>query len=194
MPQCEYDRGQAWTLLTEYVKDEGLLRHCITVEAVMRHFATLFEDGESEKWGIAGLLHDIDYERFPNEHCAHTRPILEPLGYPEEIIRAIESHGFELVNDIEPKTHLEKSLYAVDELSGLIYAVALLRPSRSLDDLTVKSVKKKWKQNSFAAGCNRDVILKGTQMLNLTLEDVTAHTIEGMRPIEVEIGLARLSR
>lgn len=184
-------RERAWKLLQEHVKDDGLLRHCVTVEAAMRYFSTLFPGEDQEKWGVVGLLHDIDYEQFPDEHCAHTRPILEPAGYPEEVIRAIESHGFGLVNEIEPKTDLEKSLYTVDELSGLIYAVALLRPSKSLDDLTVKSVKKKWKQNGFAAGCNREVILKGVQMLGMSLEDVIAHTIEGMRPVEVAIGLAQ---
>lgn len=183
------DREAAFQLLQEYVKGESLLKHCITVEAVMRHFAELFHEEDVEKWTIIGLLHDIDFEKYPDQHCHKTRGILEPRHWPEEYIRAIESHGYKLVNDVEPVATMEKVLYTVDELTGLIAATAILRPSQSLLDLTVKSVKKKWKQKSFAVGVNREVIECGVEMLGMPLEDVIKETIEGMKPIAAEIGL-----
>lgn len=191
MPETKRDREAALHLLGEYVQGETLLRHCLTVEAVMRHFAPLFGE-DPGKWGLTGLLHDIDFERWPERHCAMARRILEPQGWPEEIIRAIESHGYGICSDVKPETDMEKTLYTVDELSGLIYAAALPRPSRSLDDMQVKSVRKKWKQKSFASGCNREVIEKGVEMMGWDLSRVIAETIAGMRPIEEELGLERL--
>lgn len=188
MSEFKVDRTAAWLLLNEYVKSESLIRHAITVEAVMRHFASLFNE-EAEEWGIIGLLHDIDFEMYPEEHCYKTRSILEPRQWPESYIRAIESHGYKLVNEVEPITKQEKVLYTIDELTGLIAATALLRPSKSLFDLTVKSVKKKWKQKSFAEGVNRDVIENGAQMLNLDLDYVIEQTIKGMQQVAAEIGL-----
>ncbi|WP_425806251.1 hydrolase [Desulfitobacterium sp. Sab5] len=188
MPENELDRTVAWQLLNEYVKSESLIRHAITVEAVMRHFASLF-NGDIEEWGIIGLLHDIDFEMYPEEHCHKTRAILEPRHWPESYIRAIESHGYKLVNEVEPITRQEKVLYTIDELTGLIAATALLRPSKSLFDLTVKSVKKKWKQKSFAEGVNREVIANGAQMLELDLDSVIEQTIKGMQTVAAKIGL-----
>lgn len=188
MPDYAKDRSAAWQLLNEYVKSETLLRHAITVEAVMRHFAGLYQE-DVEKWGIIGLLHDIDFEMYPEQHCHKTREILEPRGLPETCIRAIESHGYKLVNEVEPLDDVEKVLYTIDELTGLISATALLRPSRSLFDLNVKSVKKKWKQKSFAEGVNRDVIEDGAIRLNRSLDEVIEETIRGMRTVAAEIGL-----
>lgn len=184
-----HDREAAVQLLQEYVKGESLLRHSLTVEAVMRHFARLFQETDVEKWGIIGLLHDIDFEQYPEQHCFKTREILAPRHWPEEYIRAIESHGYKLVNDVQPVTDLEKVLYTADELTGLIAATAIVRPSKSLFDLTVKSVKKKWKEKSFAVGVKREVIEDGVKMLDLPLDDVIKETIEGMKPIAAEIGL-----
>lgn len=191
MSEHTLDREAAWNLLNEYVHGETLLRHCLTVEAVMRHFAPLFGE-DPEKWGLTGLLHDIDFERWPERHCEMARQILEPAGWPEEIIRAVETHGYGICTDKKPETDVEKTLYTVDELSGLVYAAALPRPSRSLDDMEVKSVKKKWKQKSFAAGCNREVIERGVEMMGWDLGRVIEETIAGMRPVEEELGLERL--
>lgn len=181
-------REQAMDILKENVKGESLIRHCVTVEAVMRHFAALYNE-DPEKWGVIGLLHDVDFEKFPEQHCRKSREILAPKGVPDDIIHAVESHGYKLVNDVCPNTNAEKVLYTVDELTGLIYAAAILRPSRSILDLEVKSVKKKWKQKSFAANINRDVILDGVQMLDKPLEYIIGQTIEGMRTVADEIGL-----
>src|SRR4030043_661534 len=135
------DRDFAFTILKKYTKNESLIKHAIIIEAVMRYFAKLFGENELEKWGIIGLLHDIDYERYPDKHCLMVREILSPYGFPEEYLRAIESHGYKLVTDVEPMEKLEKVLYATDELTGLIAATALLRPSKSIIDLKVCSVK-----------------------------------------------------
>ncbi|CUH95226.1 hypothetical protein P22_1296 [Propionispora sp. 2/2-37] len=188
MENKQYDREAALALLRKYVKSESLLKHALTVEAVMRHFAALYHE-EQDKWGLIGLLHDIDFEMYPEQHCFKTRSILAAENWPEEYIRAIESHGYKLVNDVEPITNLEKVLYTVDELTGLIAATALLRPSKSILDLSVKSVKKKWKQSSFAAGVNRSVIEDGAAMLGMSLDDVIAETIRGMQKVADEIGL-----
>ena len=188
MPDYEHDREAAWQLLGEYVKSETLLRHAITVEAVMRHFASLFNE-DAVRWGVIGLLHDIDFEMYPDQHCHKTREILEPKQLPEAFIRAIESHGYKLVNEVEPLENVEKVLYTIDELTGLISATALLRPSKSLFDLTVKSVKKKWKQKSFAEGVSREVIEDGAERLKMDLDYVIEQTIKGMQKVAAEIGL-----
>ncbi|AFK85056.1 MULTISPECIES: HDIG domain-containing metalloprotein [Thermoanaerobacterium] len=188
MENALINRDEAYRLLKEYNKSESLITHALAVEAVMRHFAKLFGEDE-EKWGIIGLLHDLDYEMYPNEHCKKVREILKERGWPEEYIHAIESHGWKLCSDVEPVHKMEKVLYTIDELTGLITATALMRPSKSILDLEVKSVKKKWKQKSFAAGVNRDVIEEGAKMLNMDLDKVIEETIIGMRSVADEIGL-----
>lgn len=183
------NREEAFALLTKYNQSESLIKHALTVEGVMRHFAGLYPDEDEEVWGIVGLVHDLDYEKFPEQHCYKTREILEEEHWPEEYIRAVESHGWELVNDVKPVSPMEKVLYTIDELSGLITATALLRPSKSILDTEVKSVKKKWKQKSFAAGVNREVIEKGVALLGLDLDRVIEESILGMRDVAAEIGL-----
>lgn len=181
-------RESALQILNENIKGESLLRHSITVEAVMRHFAKLY-GADEEEWGVIGLLHDIDFEKYPEQHCHKTREILTPYGIPDNIIRAIESHGYKIVNDVKPETDAEKVLYTIDELTGLISAAAILRPSKSLFDLETKSVKKKWKQKSFAANVNREVIAEGAEMLGKPIDYIIEQTIEGMKAVADEIGL-----
>ncbi|NLZ92892.1 MAG: HDIG domain-containing protein [Firmicutes bacterium] len=181
-------REEAYALLTEYNKSDSLIKHALTVEAVMRHFAELFGE-DPEKWGIIGLVHDLDYEMYPEEHCKKTQEILTEKNWPEDYIRAIVSHGWKLCTDVEPVEKMEKVLYATDELTGLIAATALMRPSKSILDTTVKSVKKKWKQKSFAAGVNREVIEEGVQMLGMELEQVMAETLTAMQKVADNIGL-----
>ncbi len=181
-------RDEAWALLCEHVKGETLRVHCLAVEAVMRHAARSRGEDE-EAWGAIGLLHDVDYERHPGEHLKHAPEILRAAGWTEEWIRAVLSHGWGICTDTEPATALEKTLYAVDELTGLVAAAALVRPSKSVMDLPVKSVMKKWKDKAFAAGVNRSVIEKGAAMLGVPLERLVADTIDGMRTAAAEIGL-----
>lgn len=183
------DRDFAFTILKKYTKNESLIKHALTIEAVMRYFAKLFGENELEKWGIIGLLHDIDYERYPDKHCLMVREILSPYGFPEEYLRAIESHGYEVINDVEPVQTMEKVLYATDELTGLIAATVVLRPGKSIMDLKVSSVKKKWKQKSFASGVNRHVIEEGARMLEMELDILIENTIKGMQIVAEEIGL-----
>ncbi len=181
-------REEAFNLLKKYNQDESLIRHALAVEAVMRHFAGLFGE-DVEKWGIIGLIHDLDYERYPEEHCIKVRELLEAEGWPEEYIHAVQSHGWGICTDVEPVHRMEKVLYAIDELTGLIAAAALVRPSKSVLDLEVKSVKKKWKDKSFAAGVNREIIQKGVELLGMELNQVIQETINGMRQVAEEIGL-----
>jgi len=179
---------EALSLLKEFNKSESLLKHAYSVEGVMRYMARKKgEDGE--KWGIIGLMHDLDYERFPEQHCEKSREILKERGWPEEYIRAIVSHGWGICSNVEPQTGMEKTLYAVDELTGLITAVAIIRPSKSVADLEAKSAMKKWKDKSFAAGVNRSVIEKGTAMLGVELRDLVTDVITGMREVADRIGL-----
>jgi putative nucleotidyltransferase with HDIG domain len=179
--------NEALALLKEFNQAENLIKHAYAVEGTMRYFARSLGEDE-EKWGIIGLMHDLDYERFPEQHCKKSPEILKQKGWPEEYIRAVASHGWGKCTDIEPRTHLEKVLFAVDELTGLIMAVALVRPSRSLSDLEVRSVMKKWKDKTFAAGVDRSVIEKGTSMLGLDLNEVINRTIKGMREVGTRIG------
>ncbi|HQG88668.1 MAG TPA: HD domain-containing protein [Flexilinea sp.] len=181
-------RDQAWDLLTEYISSETLQRHVLTVEGVMRHFAGLYHEDE-EEWGIIGLLHDLDYELYPDEHCIKVQEILREKGFPEEFIHAVASHGYGICCDVEPVTNAEKVLYTIDELTGLIYAAALMRPSKSVMDLETKSVMKKFKSPAFAANVNRDLIREGAEKLGMPLEDVITETILGMREIAPLIGL-----
>lgn len=179
---------EALSLLKEFNKSEGLLKHAYTVEGVMRYIARQVGEDE-EKWGIVGLLHDLDYEQFPEEHCRKSQQILEERGWPQEYIRAIVSHGWGICSDMKPQTLLEKTLYAVDELTGLITAVALIRPSKSVADLEASSVMKKWKDKSFAAGVNRSVIETGAAMRGVELRDLVTDVIMGMREVADRIGL-----
>jgi putative nucleotidyltransferase with HDIG domain len=179
---------EALSLLKEFNKSESLLKHAYTVGGVMRYMARKMGEDE-EKWGIIGLMHDLDYERFPEQHCKKSREILEERGWPEEYIRAIVSHGWGICTNVEPQTEMEKVLYAADELTGLITAVAIIRPSKSVADLEAKSVMKKWKDKSFAAGVNRSVIEKGAAMLGVELRDLVTDVIMGMREVADRIGL-----
>jgi len=181
-------REEAFTLLKEYNTTESLIKHALAVEGVMRYFARKRGEDE-EKWGIVGLIHDLDYERFPEEHCRKTEQILEENSWPKEYIRAVVSHGWGICTDVEPRTELEKVLYAVDELTGLVVTTALVRPSKSVMDLKAKSVKKKWKDKRFAAGVDRSIIEKGVEMLGLELTELITDTIMGMRDVADEIGL-----
>ena len=180
---------EALALLQEYNHNDSLLKHAYAVAGVMRFFARKYGEDEG-KWEIIGLIHDLDYERFPQEHCHKSGEILKEHGWPEEYIRAVLSHGWGVCNDIEPKTSLEKTLFTIDELTGLIMAVAIIRPSRSLADLETKSVVKKWKDKSFAAGANRAVIEKGATLMGIDLKDLIDDTILGMRAVADKIGLS----
>ena len=181
-------RNEAYALLCEYNKQESLIRHGLTVEAVMRHFAD--KTGEDiEKWGVIGLCHDLDYEQFPEQHCTMTRKILETQNWPESYIRAIVSHGWGICSEVEPTEYMEKILFATDELTGLITASVYVRPSKSILDLTTKSVMKKWNTRAFAAGANRDVITKGANMLGMKVEELVDETIIAMQNGAEIIGL-----
>ena len=188
MEQKIHTRLQALELLKEYNKSDSLVKHALSVEAVMRHFAQINNE-DIEKWGIVGLLHDIDYEMYPKEHCTKAREILEKAGYGEEYIHAIQSHGYGLCIDVEPILKMEKVLYTIDELTGLITATALMRPSKSILDMEAKSVKKKWKQKSFAAGVNREVIKNGADKLGMDINTIISETLLGMKNVAQEIGL-----
>jgi putative nucleotidyltransferase with HDIG domain len=181
-------RDEALSLLTEYNDNEGLIKHALAVEAVMRYCARKC-GADEEKWGVIGLVHDLDYGRFPDQHCHKSEEILRERGWPEAYVRAVVSHGWGICTDVEPQTDLEKTLYAMDELTGLVAATALVRPSRSVLDMKVKSVKKKWKDRAFAAGCNREVIEKGAAMLGVELGDLMEDAIAGMREAADAIGL-----
>ena len=181
-------REEAYQLLIEYNKSDSLIKHALAVEGVMRYFARKRGEDE-EKWGVIGLIHDLDYEQFPEEHCHKSEEILKEKGWPEEYIRAVVSHGWGLCSEVEPQTELEKVLYAIDELTGLVVTTALVRPSRSIMDVKVKSVKKKWKDKRFAAGVDRSIIEKGAQKLGVEVSDLIADTIAGMQEVAEEIGL-----
>ena len=181
-------REEAWNLLTVYKKTPALIKHALAVAAAMRRFAALSGE-DSEVWGAAGLLHDLDYEKFPEEHCKKAEEIMRERGVDEVYIRAMNCHGYKICTDVKPETAMEKTLYTVDELTGLINALCLMRPSKSVLDLEVKSVKKKFKDKSFAAGVNRETIKNGCEMLGMGLDDVIRETIEGMKEHALEIGL-----
>jgi predicted hydrolase (HD superfamily) len=181
-------RQDALDLLHKYNETDSLRKHAYAVEGVMRYIARKRGQNE-EKWGIVGLIHDLDYEKYPAEHCSKTRDLLREQGWAEEYIRAAVSHGFGICSDVEPQTDLEKVLYTIDELTGLVVTTALIRPSKSVMDVTVKSVKNKWKDKRFAAGVNREVIEKGAQMLGVPLEELIDDTIKGMQEVAEAIGL-----
>jgi len=182
-------RDEALGLLQEYNSDPSLIHHALAVEGVLRHMARK-RGADEDLWGVVGLIHDLDYERWPDEHCAKTREILESRGWPQDYVRAVLSHGWGICTDVEPQTELEKALYAVDELTGLVTACALVRPSKSVHDLKVKSVKKKWKDKRFAAGADRELIQRGADKLGVERDDLIEDCIAGMRDVADEIGLA----
>jgi predicted hydrolase (HD superfamily) len=182
------NREKAWQLLRKYNQDPFHIQHALTVEGVMKWYAEDLGYGDNaEYWGIVGLLHDIDFEQYPDAHCLKAPDLLRDGGFGEDIVHAVCSHGYELTVDIKPEHVMEKVLYAVDELTGLIGAVTILRPSQSVQDLETKSVKKKFKSVNFAAGCSREVIEKGAAMLGWSLEDLIGKTILAMRSCETKI-------
>jgi len=183
------DRNQAYQLLLQYNTSQHLIRHALAVEAVMRFFAQKYGH-DPEKWGIIGLIHDLDYDRYPEQHCTKTKEILAQEGWPEDWIRSVVSHGWGICSEVEPEHFMEKVLFTTDELTGLVAASALIRPSKSLFDLEVASVKKRWKTKGFAAGVNREIIEKGAGMLQMDIDTIIADTIAGMRLVARDIGLA----
>ncbi|MCL1848844.1 MAG: hydrolase [Clostridiales bacterium] len=181
-------RDEAMSLFLAHNTQENLLKHALAVEATLRHFAALYGE-DVEKWGIIGLCHDLDYEAYPNQHCQMTKVFLEEAGWPEDWIRGVLAHGWKACTDVEPATAMEKAIYTVDELTGLIMAVALMRPSKSLMDLELPSVKKKWKDKAFAAGVSRQVIQEGADMMAMPLDEVISETILGLREVADALGL-----
>ena len=181
-------RQEALALLKQYNQNESLIKHALAVEGVMRYFARKRGEDE-EKWGTIGLIHDLDYEKFPEQHCLKTEEILRENNWPEEYIRAVVSHGWGICSNVKPESEMEKVLFTIDELTGLVVTTALVRPSKSVMDVKTKSVKKKWKDKRFAAGVDRSIIEKGAEMLGMELSDVISDTIMGMREVAAEIGL-----
>ncbi|WP_428055897.1 HD domain-containing protein [Candidatus Avelusimicrobium alvi] len=181
-------RAQALALLQKYNKEPFHILHALTVEAVMRHFAnTLGYGEEADFWALCGLLHDVDFEQFPQEHCKKAPELLAEINAEPELVRAVCSHGYGLVSDVKPELEMEKVLFAADELTGLIGAAARMRPSKSVSDMEVSSLKKKFKDKKFAAGCSRDVIAQGAEMLGWPLETLFEKTIEAMRATEESV-------
>ncbi len=184
-------REQAFDLLKQYNNEISHIHHARAVEATMRHFAKIFNQDE-DLWGVAGILHDIDWEltqNNPEQHCHLAKDLLQKAGVDENIIHAVQSHGYGICIDVEPQNDLERVLFTIDELTGLIITAGLVRPSKSLADLELKSVKKKWKDKAFARGVNREIIKSGAEKLNMPLDDVINETINALRPVEKEIGL-----
>lgn len=191
MPQCTIDRVQAWELLTKYNKDVFHLRHALTVEAVMRRFAVeLGFESEADYWSQVGLLHDIDFEMYPEEHCLKAPELLKEGGVSDEMIHFVCSHGYGICCQVKPEHLMEKVLFAADELTGLIWAAALMRPSKSTSDMELSSLKKKFKDKRFAAGCSRDVIKQGAEMLGWELNDLLERTLNVMKACEADIEAA----
>ena len=181
-------RETAVTLLLKYNKEKFHIQHAVTVESVMKGFAKrLGFTEDAEEWGIAGLLHDIDFERYPDEHCIKAPELLHEVNASNELIHAVCSHGYGITVDIKPEHEMEKVLFACDELTGLIGAAALMRPSKSVSDMELKSLKKKYKDKKFAAGCSRDIIAKGAEMLGMELDELLTNTLEAMKATEDEI-------
>ena len=181
-------RAQALELLRKYNKEPFHIQHALTVEGVMRYFAgTLGYEAEADFWALCGLLHDVDFELFPEEHCRKAPDLLAEIHAPAEMVHAICSHGYGLCSDVEPVHQMEKVMFAVDELTGLIGAAARMRPSRSVMDMELSSLKKKFKDKKFAAGCSRDVIREGAERLGWTLDETLERTILAMRSCEASI-------
>ncbi|TNF41324.1 MAG: HDIG domain-containing protein [Bacteroidetes bacterium] len=181
-------REEAVELFRKYNRTDSLWKHALSVEAVMRYMARKHGE-DQEMWGIIGLIHDLDYEMFPEQHCTMTEKILKEEGWPEDYVRAVISHGYGICSDTEPLSLLEKTLFAIDELTGLVTTSALVRPTRSVLDMEARSVLKKWNDRRFAAGVDRGVIERGAAMLGVELNDLITDTIMGMREAAEEIGL-----
>lgn len=182
------ERAQAWALLTKYNHDRFHLQHALTVEAVMRWYANELGYGDqADFWANVGLLHDLDFEQYPEQHCTKSQELMREAGVDEATIHATASHGYGITVDIRPEHEMEKVLFAADELTGLIWAAALMRPSKSTQDMELKSLKKKYKDKKFAAGCSREVIERGAQMLDWELDTLLARTLEAMRASEAVI-------
>lgn len=178
-------KDEAWSLLKEFNQDEFHLEHAYTVGSCMKYFANELGYGdEAEFWEIVGILHDLDFEKYPEEHCIKSQEIMRERGVEERIIHATASHGYGITVDIKPEHEMEKVLYAVDELTGLIGATVLMRPSKSVQDLEVKSVKKKFKAKGFAAGCSREVISNGADMLGWSLDELIERTIAALKTFQ----------
>jgi predicted hydrolase (HD superfamily) len=192
MSEIKPNRETALELFCKYNKTESLMKHALSVEGVMRYMAGKAGE-DKDKWGIIGLIHDLDYEMYPAQHCIMTEKILRENNWPEEYIRAVLSHGWGLASDVEPISRLEKTIYAIDELTGLVATSALVRPSKSVLDMEARSVKKKWNDKKFAAGVDRSVIEKGAEMLGVTLDELITDCIMGMREVATEIGLKGLN-
>ncbi len=182
----EMNREDALELLKKYNNEEFHIRHAITVEQIMRYFAKKNNENE-EFWGIVGLLHDVDYEMYPEEHCKKAPELLKEINASDELVHAICSHGYGICSDIEPKNQMEKILFATDELSGLIWAAAKMRPSKSTKDMELSSLKKKYKDKKFAAGCSREMIARGAEQLGWSLDELLQNTLEAMKEIEDNI-------
>lgn len=183
------NREQALAIFRKYNDNDALVRHAFAVEGVMRYFATRFPGADPEVWGVVGILHDIDYAMYPEQHCQKAPELLRAEGIDEIIVRAVVSHGYGMCSDVRPESDLEKVLYTIDELTGLINAAALMRPNHSVLDMELKSLKKKFKTQSFAAGVDRDVIVKGAEMLGMDLDTVLAEALEGMKKVASALGL-----
>lgn len=181
-------REDALALLKTYNKSESLIKHAFAVEGVMRYMARKYGEDE-DAWGVVGLIHDLDYEQFPDQHCKKTEEILRENNWPDDLVRAVVSHGWGICSDVKPETNMEKVLFAIDELTGLVATSALVRPSKSVMDMKAKSVKKKWKDKRFAAKVDRSIIQRGVDMLDVELGELITDTIMGMRDVAAEIGL-----
>ena len=186
-------RDEALKCLQSYNQSEALIKHALAVEGTMRHFSRLFPNQDEDLWGIVGLLHDLDYEQYPDQHCTKAIEIMREHGIDEDIIRACASHGYGICTDIKPQSEMEKVLFTIDELTGLVNAAAIMRPSKSVMDLELKSVKKKYKDKRFAAGCDRALIERGAEMIPMPLDEVIEHVILGMREVAHDIGLSGLA-
>ncbi len=181
-------RDETLELLKKYNQTPGLIKHALAVEATMRNFATHFNE-DVEKWGIIGLIHDLDYEQYPDQHCTMTEKILKENNWPDEYIRAVLSHGWGICTDVKPESLLEKTIFTIDELTGLVTTSALVRPTKSLLDMKAKSVKKKWNDKRFAAKIDRSIIEQGAEMMGMELSQVITLTIEGMANIAGDLEL-----
>ena len=191
MLKSSITRDQAYALLTRYNREPFHIQHALTVEGAMRWYASELGYGdEADFWGIVGLLHDIDFELYPEQHCQKAPELLREGGVSEEMIHAVVSHGYGLCTDVRPELEMEKVLFAADELTGLIGAAARMRPSKSVSDMELSSLKKKFKDKKFAAGCSRDVIRQGAEMLGWELDALLEKTILAMRPDEAAIAEA----
>ncbi len=181
-------REDALALLKTYNQSEGLIKHALAVEGVMRYMARKYGENE-DVWGVVGLIHDLDYEKYPDQHCQKTEEILRENNWPDDLVRAVVSHGWGICTDVKPQTNMEKVLFAIDELTGLVVTSALVRPTKSVMDMKAKSVKKKWKDKRFAAGVDRSIIDRGCQMLGMERGELITETIMGMRSVADRIGL-----